>query len=74
MKAVLLDLTIPGGMGGRETAEALRQISREVILIAMSGYSREDIIAHPEKYGFNASLQKPFTLEELSRLMNRLFP
>lgn len=74
IKAVLLDLTIPAGMGGKEAAHALRQINTEVILIAMSGYSREEVMAHPARYGFTCSIQKPFTLDELSKLLNRLFP
>ncbi len=74
LKAVFLDLTIPAGMGGKETAEAMRRINKEVILIAMSGYSREDVMAHPARYGFTCSIQKPFTLDELSRVLNRLFP
>ena len=74
LKAALMDLTIPAGLGGREAAEIMHQINPELILIAMSGYSREAVMSHPARYGFTASIQKPFTLEELSRLLNRLFP
>lgn len=74
LKAVFLDLTIPAGMGGKETAETMRMINKEVILIAMSGYSREDVMAHPARYGFTCSIQKPFTLDEISQVLNRLFP
>ena len=73
LKAALMDLTIPGGMGGKDVAAALRQINAELILIAMSGYSREEVMSHPARYGFTASIQKPFTIEELSKLLNRIF-
>ncbi|HPS29749.1 MAG TPA: PAS domain S-box protein [bacterium] len=58
--AVILDLTVPGGMGGKETVEQLLNIDPEVVAIASSGYSEDSIIANPEEYGFSASLPKPY--------------
>lgn len=58
--AVILDLTIPGGMGGKETVEKLIHIDPEVVAIASSGYSEDAIIANPGEYGFSASLPKPY--------------
>jgi nitrogen-specific signal transduction histidine kinase/ActR/RegA family two-component response regulator len=58
--AVILDLTIPGGMGGKETVEKLLDIDPEVVAIASSGYSEDSIIADPGEYGFSASLPKPY--------------
>lgn len=61
--AVILDLTVPGGMGGCETLEKIKEFSPNVIAIASSGYSEDDIISNPEKYGFAASLPKPYLRE-----------
>lgn len=58
--AVILDLTIPGGMGGKETAEQLKLIDPDVTAIASSGYSEDTIIANPSEYGFAASVPKPY--------------
>lgn len=71
-KAVILDLTVPGGLGGRETMEGLRREDPSVVIIAASGYSDDPIISEPARYGFNAAIGKPFTPTELSKLLNRL--
>ncbi len=64
--AVLLDLTVPGGMGGSETLEALRQIDPSVRAIVASGYSAESGLGSYLELGFCAALQKPFTLGDLA--------
>lgn len=58
--AVLLDLMVRGGLGGVETVQALRQRNPNVKAIAMSGYVQDPVILDPERYGFAASLAKPF--------------
>lgn len=70
----VLDLTIPGGMGGKETKEALRTIDAKSLIVASSGYSDDPIIAHPEEYGFTGSIRKPYRRSELVELLNRLLP
>jgi len=62
----LLDLTIPGGMGGQRTLDELRALDPTVAAIASSGYSEDPIIAAPRDFGFAASIRKPFVLEELA--------
>ncbi|MCF7946781.1 MAG: PAS domain S-box protein [Spirochaetia bacterium] len=71
--AAFFDLTVPGGMGGRETLEKLSEASCKTIpfVFACSGYSQDDIIAHPNKYGFTDSIQKPFRKEELEPFLNK---
>ncbi|MCF2139629.1 MAG: response regulator [Candidatus Lokiarchaeota archaeon] len=64
---VILDLTIPGGMGGRETLPYLREIDPNIIAIVASGYSNEKILSRYLEYGFNEVLQKPFTMTELRK-------
>ncbi len=64
---VIMDLTIPGSMGGQETAEKLLRINPKAKIIVASGYSTDPIMANYRRYGFTAAVAKPFTLDELSR-------
>ncbi|MFQ5706959.1 MAG: PAS domain S-box protein [bacterium] len=63
--AVILDLTIPGGMGGRETMQLLREVDPKVKGIVSSGYSNDPIMADYEKYGFQNFVAKPYRVDEL---------
>ncbi len=69
--AVIMDLTIPGGMGGREAIRKLRQIDSGVIVIVSSGYSDDPVMANFREYGFNAVIAKPFRLSELSKTLRQ---
>jgi PAS domain S-box-containing protein len=69
--AVLLDLTIPGGMGGKEVAARLREIDRTAVLIVSSGYSNTPVMSEFRKYGFDDVLSKPWTPVELSQVLRR---
>ena len=62
---VIMDLTIKGGMGGKETIVELLAIDPEARVIVSSGYSNDPIMAHPKEYGFRDVLMKPFTIQEL---------
>ena len=68
---VLVDLTIPGGMGGKEVAARLREVDDSVILIVSSGYSNTPIMSEFRKYGFNDVLSKPWTPVQLSEVLRR---
>ncbi|MDH3329057.1 MAG: PAS domain S-box protein [Desulfobulbaceae bacterium] len=63
---VIMDLTIPGGMGGREAAQEILKLDPEALVIVSSGYSNDPIMSSFEKYGFCAAVIKPFQLQELS--------
>jgi CheY-like chemotaxis protein len=63
---VILDLTIPGGMGGKQTKDELRKIAPAVKIMASSGYSDDPIMAHPRKNGFDGSVRKPYDKTELA--------
>jgi len=65
--AVVLDMVIPGGLGGEKTIERLRAIDPEVRGLAMSGYSKSGVIGNPTAFGFKGGLAKPFTLEQLAK-------
>lgn len=69
---VILDLTVPGGMGGRETVEKLRRIEPNVRVIASSGYANDPVMANYRSYGFTAVLPKPYDPESFTRLLNRV--
>ena len=69
---VIMDLTIPGGMGGKETAERLLAQYPDAILLVSSGYAEDPIMTDPEAYGFKGALQKPYALRELSHLLHKL--
>ena len=62
---MLVDLTIRGGMGGRETIERLRKAGDTTPAIVMSGYSNDPVMADPGSYGFRGRLPKPFLKKEL---------
>ncbi len=68
---VIIDLTIPGGMGGRETIEKLREIDPFVCAIVSSGYSDTDVMSRYREYGFVGYLHKPYSLSELFSIVNR---
>ena len=69
---VILDLTIRGGLGGTETIERLLEIDPGVRAIVSSGYSDNAVVADYQKYGFKASLNKPYKLEDLRDTLNAL--
>jgi len=63
---VVMDLTIPGGMGGVEAIQHLKKIDPNVIAIVASGYSNDDALSNYEDYGFSGRLEKPFRLKTLA--------
>lgn len=67
--AVILDLTIPGGMGGVETLEHLKKLNPDVQAIVSSGYSDNPVVANYRDHGFGASVSKPYRIAELSRAL-----
>ena len=69
---VILDLTIPGGIGGKEVLEELMKINPWVSAIVSSGYSTDSVMSNYERYGFKGVISKPYRLEELSRVINRI--
>ena len=68
---VIMDLTIPGGMGGKKTLGLLRKIDPTVRAIVASGYSNDSVMANHETYGFKAAIVKPFRLQDLTAAMEK---
>ncbi|HSE83282.1 MAG TPA: response regulator [Thermodesulfobacteriota bacterium] len=70
--AVIMDLTVPGGMGGKETIEKLKEIDPKVKAIASSGYSNDPVMAEYRKYSFRGVVAKPYEIEELSKILYKV--
>jgi len=69
---VIMDLTIPGGMGGREAIRELLAIDPKARVVVASGYSNDPVMANYREYGFAAMLSKPFGITELAETINRV--
>ena len=70
--AVILDLTIPGSIGGKETIKELLSIDPGVRAIVSSGYFNDPIMSEFEKYGFKGALIKPYKMSDLIKTVQKL--
>ncbi len=70
--AVILDLTIPGGMGGKKAIQKILEIDPEVKAIVSSGYSDDPVLAHFQEYGFKGMMPKPFESLLLSKVLHEV--
>ncbi|MBN1432199.1 MAG: PAS domain S-box protein [Methanomicrobiaceae archaeon] len=68
----VMDLTIPGGLGGVDTVALLREYDPGILAIVSSGYSNDPVMANYREHGFDAVLPKPYEIQELVSLINRL--
>jgi len=68
--AVILDLTIPGGMGGEEAAQKILGLNPQAKIIVSSGYSYDPILDNYRDYGFCSTVSKPYQLLDLSRVLS----
>ncbi|MGV6852461.1 MAG: hybrid sensor histidine kinase/response regulator [bacterium] len=66
---VILDLTVPGAMGGVETLHNLQQQHSNFGAIVSSGYNQDPVMANPKKFGFDDVLPKPYNLDQLSKVI-----
>jgi PAS domain S-box-containing protein len=69
---VIMDLTIPGGMGGKETIRELKKIDPDAKTIVSSGYATDPILSNFKEYGFDAMLPKPYEVEELAKILHKV--
>lgn len=69
--ALLLDLTVFGGLGGKEIIGKIRQLNKDIPAIVSSGYHDDPVIVNPRKYGFTDSITKPYRLEDLEAILNK---
>ena len=66
---VIMDLTVPGNMGGKEAVQEILKINNDALVIVSSGYSNDPIMANYREYGFKAAIAKPFMLAELRDIL-----
>lgn len=71
-EVVILDLTVPGGLGGRAAMEKLREIDPDVRAIVSSGYSSDPVMANYAAYGFRAVVAKPYDVALLARTIQEV--
>jgi PAS domain S-box-containing protein len=69
--AMIFDLTVPGGMGGIDAVKEVRKLDNKIPVFVTSGYADDPVLKNPVTYGFTASISKPFTIEELSEMLNK---
>jgi len=69
--AIIMDLTIPGGKGGKEAIHDLREIDPRVRAIVSSGYSNDPVMSNFTEYGFTGVVKKPFKIEELDEVLDQ---
>ena len=67
--AVVMDLSIPGGMGGREAVRHLLELDPDAVAIVSSGYSNDPVMANHRDHGFRGVIRKPYFLSELGRTL-----
>jgi CheY-like chemotaxis protein len=70
--AVILDLTVAGGMGGRETIERLLKSDPQARAIVSSGYANDPLLSEFGKYGFQGAVAKPYEVKELAEALRRI--
>jgi PAS domain S-box-containing protein len=72
LSCAFFDLTVPGGMGGKETIAELRKVDSSLPVFAMSGFSEDPVMASPKEYGFVDSIRKPFNRLEIEGLLEKM--
>lgn len=66
---VVMDLTVPGGMGGKEAVTRLLDRFPDARVVVSSGYSDDAAMSNYEAYGFVGAIAKPYTIQELSEVL-----
>jgi PAS domain S-box-containing protein len=70
--AVIMDLTVPGGMGGKEVIKQLKAINPEINAIVSSGYTTDPVMSNFKEYGFKAIMIKPYKIENIIETLNSI--
>jgi DNA-binding NarL/FixJ family response regulator len=69
---VILDITVPGGLGGKEAMARLQGLDPRVKALISSGYANDPIMANFAQYGFSGVVIKPYTVERLKHALQRV--
>jgi CheY-like chemotaxis protein len=71
---VILDLSVPEGMGGQETFKKLHALDPSAKIIVSSGYTSEPMMTDPKKFGLAGALAKPYRIAEIKTLLETIIP
>jgi signal transduction histidine kinase/CheY-like chemotaxis protein len=71
-RAVILDLTVPGGMGGKDAAQGILDIDPSARLIVSSGYSSDPVMADFSEFGFSGAVRKPYSAGEIAAVLHEV--
>lgn len=69
---VIMDLTVPGGMGGKEAAQQILKIDPQARLVVSSGYSNDPVMANYRQFGFCATIVKPYSMADVAAVLGRV--
>ncbi len=69
---VIMDLTIPGGMGGKEAVREFKRIDPQAKVIVSSGYSNDPVMSEYRQYGFCGILPKPYNSKNLGEVLHKI--
>ena len=69
---VILDLSVPNGLGGKETIEQLRNFDPAVKAVVSSGYTNDPVVQDFSHYGFSERLTKPYNINEMKNLLEKV--
>lgn len=69
---IIMDLTIPGGMGGEEAVKEVLAIDPDAKTLVSSGYSNDPIMANYKDYGFSGAIGKPYQMQELNKVIREV--
>jgi len=72
IKVVIMDLTVPGAMGGVEATEKILEMDPSANIVVASGYSNDPVLANYQDYGFIARVEKPFAVQELTQTVKNI--
>ena len=67
--AVLVDLTVPGGMGGKEAFQKLKELDKNVVGIVSSGYTNDSTMSNYKEFGFDGIIVKPYQVSDMEEVL-----
>ncbi|MCA9703482.1 MAG: response regulator, partial [Methanolinea sp.] len=71
---LILDLSVPGGMGGLETMKVLQEINPDVAAVLSTGFSDDSKVGDLRQLGFRGVLPKPYRIDDIRELLGELVP
>ncbi len=69
---VIMDLTVPGGLGGKDAIKRLKALDPNARAVVSSGYSNDPVMSRYKEYGFCARVTKPYGVDQLTKVLNRI--